>query len=151
MILQGGPSDRIAGLGCSELVLLGWWEISSTGWASGQDVGTSQIKVNQTQLSDLMDHRVDVNTINGPKNCHRTFFNFTRHWWKRMDGFASPHRSIMVFVGYVTTGSEQSPLLPSLLPPFGDLDWISLERVSVTGRRPFLRLVCWPLQATFPD
>ena len=39
---------------------LGWWEIGKSGWASGQDIGTSQIVVSPTQLSDQMDHPVHM-------------------------------------------------------------------------------------------
>ena len=51
LILAVPPSARFC---------LGWWEIGRTGWASGKDVETSQIKVNPTQLSDQMDLPVCV-------------------------------------------------------------------------------------------
>ena len=37
---------------------LGWREIGRTGWAAGQDGGTSQIKVNPTQVRQEMCHPV---------------------------------------------------------------------------------------------
>ena len=38
----------------SAWLCLGWWEIGITGWAAGQDGGTSQIKVNQTEVRQEM-------------------------------------------------------------------------------------------------
>ena len=42
---------------------LGWWEFGRRGWAAGQDGGTSQIKVNATQVRQEMGHPVHARPI----------------------------------------------------------------------------------------